>query len=440
MSILHYSIIVILVIMMIIYTASTVEAQNSTNVTIPHNAIKTPNGGWITPLETTDENGRNLTMHYETGMPVSGKLNPGPPPDPLFLTDSRGNIDNFFTAHQILIRADVYPQSSARTATVEINMSSDTGFAFDDKKHLVFTPNATHVQQAIWQFLPTKAGNYTIEKISNGVHVSSVSFSVFDSKTGSKYPVVVSPLKQFRWGILPENIQCRDDFELIFKTDDDSPACVMSKTASNLGQRGWEIMTSLTTQKASMVQNTSTNVCGQFFTAPSGRNQSTVPVLLMKSNSTACTRLTYKIYSDYKNCNGQICQNMITFDTLHIGDLHYEKNDGSFSITPGKDYTNSFNITTIPGTVDLANYPVGTSFTVTYIIKPLPNATGFYDQSIPRLACESYPLAVGYAADKVNASSFSYIDQLNPPCVAGVYTLVGVEISGMTYKQVILPP
>ncbi|MDE1843381.1 MAG: hypothetical protein KGH95_07010, partial [Thaumarchaeota archaeon] len=239
MSILHYSIIVILVIMMIIYTASTVEAQNSTNVTIPHNAIKTPNGGWITPLETTDENGRNLTMHYETGMPVSGKLNPGPPPDPLFLTDSRGNIDNFFTAHQILIRADVYPQSSARTATVEINMSSDTGFAFDDKKHLVFTPNATHVQQAIWQFLPTKAGNYTIEKISNGVHVSSVSFSVFDSKTGLKYPVVVSPLKQFRWGILPENIQCKDNFQLIFKTDDDSPACVKPDTAKKLIERGW---------------------------------------------------------------------------------------------------------------------------------------------------------------------------------------------------------
>ncbi|MDE1814917.1 MAG: hypothetical protein KGI05_09690, partial [Thaumarchaeota archaeon] len=82
---------------------------------------------------------------------------------------------------------------------------------------------------------------------------------------------------------------------------------------------------------------------------------------------------------------------------IFIRNLHYEKNDGSFSVTPGKDYTNSFKIMTMPDTVDLANYPLGANFTATYIISPLQNATGFYDQSIPRLVCERYPLAVGYA-------------------------------------------
>ncbi|MDE1873477.1 MAG: hypothetical protein KGH99_08385, partial [Thaumarchaeota archaeon] len=108
-----------------------VFAQNVTNSTssMPSNAIRTQNGGWVTPLQTTDQNGKNLTLHYETGVPVTGYANPGPPPDPIFLTDSKGNIDNFFTNHQILLRADAWPESpDTRTIDVEINMTSDTGF------------------------------------------------------------------------------------------------------------------------------------------------------------------------------------------------------------------------------------------------------------------------------------------------------------------------
>ncbi|HKU33358.1 MAG TPA: hypothetical protein VJR22_05890 [Candidatus Nitrosotalea sp.] len=195
------------------------------------------------------------------------------------------------------------------------------------------------------------------------------------------------------------------------------------------------LLTNNTTNKI-----TSKSVCGQFYAAPENLRQSnTVPVLLMQSNSTACTRLTFTITSNYKDCNGKICQNIVSLDsTLHIGNLHYEKHDNMFSVSSGKDYTNSFNITTIPHTIDLDNHPIGTNFTVTYVIKPLSNATGFYDQSIPKLACERYPLAVGYPADHVNASNFSYIDTLNPPCASWVYTLSRVEISGMDYKQVTL--
>ena len=47
-------------------------AQNITNSTIPPNAIKTPSGGWVTALQTHDESGNNLTIHYETGISSSG--------------------------------------------------------------------------------------------------------------------------------------------------------------------------------------------------------------------------------------------------------------------------------------------------------------------------------------------------------------------------------
>lgn len=237
-----------------------VFAQNVTNFTssMPSNAIRTQNGGWVTPLQTTDQNGKNLTLHYETGVLVTGYANPGPPPDPIFLTDSKGNIDNFFTNHQILLRVDAWPESpDTRTIDVEINMTSDTGFAFDDKKHLIFEPNATHMKQIIWQFIPTKVGNYTVEKFSNGIHTSSTFFSVSDLKSGSNYPVLVSPLRQLKWGIVPENIQCQTNFVLILKSEDGSPACVKSDAAQKLMKKGWakEIVSSTSITKISQTKN-----------------------------------------------------------------------------------------------------------------------------------------------------------------------------------------
>ncbi|MGI0007689.1 MAG: hypothetical protein ACREAR_06800 [Nitrosotalea sp.] len=247
--------------------------------------------------------------------------------------------------------------------------------------------------------------------------------------------MLTHPLNQFKSGVAAKDVTCEQGFSLIFKSEDGTPACVKPDTANILIERGWTIRSNL-----SLTNNMSENVCGQFSTAPGNQTSfNTVPILLVNSNSTACAKLTFTIISDYGDCNGQSCQHLLEFNSmLPIGNLHYEKHGSMISVSSGKDYTNSFKIAAIPETIDLANYPVGANFTVTYIIKPLSNATGFYDQSIPKLACEKYPLAVGYTADQVNASDFSYIDPLNPSCVAGSYVLTGVEISGMDYKEVTL--
>ena len=192
-------------------------------------------------------------------------------------------------------------------------------------------------------------------------------------------------------------------------------------------------------------KNNQTNPSGIDFTCegttvpPPNYRAMMFPVLLMNSNSTACAKLTFTVVSNYKNCNGQTCQSIISFgSTLRIGDLHYESNGDAFGITSGKDFTNSFKITTVPETVDLANYPIGSNFTVTYIIQVLPNATGFYDQSIQMPPCSLYPLAVGYAADQVNSSDFSkgLWNMLNHSCVSGLVQLSTVEISGMNYTEI----
>ncbi len=48
-----------------------------------------------------------------------------------------------------------------------------------------------------------------------------------------------SPLHQILNGNLPENIICKPDLDLIFKSTDGSPACVKPKTAEKLVERGW---------------------------------------------------------------------------------------------------------------------------------------------------------------------------------------------------------
>ena len=50
-----------------------------------------------------------------------------------------------------------------------------------------------------------------------------------------------SPLKQFRTGIKLSDIKCKEDFMLITKHEDNSPACVTSNTAIALTERGWTI-------------------------------------------------------------------------------------------------------------------------------------------------------------------------------------------------------
>lgn len=181
--------------------------------------------------------------------------------------------------------------------------------------------------------------------------------------------------------------------------------------------------------------------CGQFQTVPPTDGFRTVPVLIMASNSTACAELTFtNNYHPYVS-NGSSSPSIFTpSGLLQIGNYNVTTNKQSFGISAGKDFTNLFQIDTVPQSVNLANLSEGSNFTVIYIVRPLPNAAGFYDHSLPRPLCEHYPLAVGFSADEVNSSDFSFINPLGPLCERGPALVDSVEISGMNYKLITLKP
>ncbi len=258
-----------------------------------------------------------------------------------------------------------------------------------------------------------------------------------------------SPLKQFKSGVAAKDVQCNYNMKTIIKKSDGSPACVRPESVSKLLIRGWAMLSLKDFgvnpgRGPDSLSNISENNCGQFYTiSTKPHNGTTVPVLLMNSNSTGCARLTYTINYNYDNTsNGRIAwPRVANFSFLHIDTLKYTSNGDSFGVTSGKDFTNSFKITTVPETIDLANLPIGSNFTVTYIIKPLSNATGFYDESLPKPVCTNYPLAVNYNADQVNSSDFSkgLISMQDHSCFNMPYELSGIEISGMSYKEITLP-
>jgi len=51
--------------------------------------------------------------------------------------------------------------------------------------------------------------------------------------------IILSPLKQLKNDILPQDIKCKEDLILTIKISDGSPACVKSETKAKLIERGW---------------------------------------------------------------------------------------------------------------------------------------------------------------------------------------------------------
>jgi hypothetical protein len=205
-----------------------------------------------------------------------------------------------------------------------------------------------------------------------------------------------------------------------------------------------------TASVADTQQITTENGCGQFNALPEQHERFTVPVLLMDSNSTGCFKLTFTV-GDTGNSDHTYRLAILRQELdFHIRDSNVTMHGKLFSIAPGKDYTKSFEISNISQTVDNSansqigndpvNYPAGTNFTETYTIKALPGAKGFYDYSIPGPICSHYPLAVGYAADQVNASDFSKVNPFGQMCMNLPFKIVAVHVSGMSYKQLQLEP
>jgi hypothetical protein len=81
--------------------------------------------------------------------------------------------------------------------------------------------------------------SYGIQNASNSTSLSrSFLFTIHDNNTGTK-TAIETPLKQVKLGISPNDVKCNAGMQLVFKTEDKSPACVKPQTVEKLVARGW---------------------------------------------------------------------------------------------------------------------------------------------------------------------------------------------------------
>ncbi len=106
---------------------------------------------------------------------------------------------------------------------------------------------------------------------------------------------IPDPLKQFRSGVLPDDIQCNTNLVLIFKMENNFPACVRPQTAQNLVEYGW-------------AKNQTNN--GTLITLGEGQREG--PLLLQKILPDNIQGLDFRQYPLATNVGYPI--------TLHIGD------------------------------------------------------------------------------------------------------------------------
>ena len=79
----------------------------------------------------------------------------------------------------------------------------------------------------------------SLEELELGDLVQSSSSTQTD---GFEYEKI-SPAKQIYFGVLPEDVKCRESLVLVLKSSSNSPACVKPETISKLIERGWAEMT-----------------------------------------------------------------------------------------------------------------------------------------------------------------------------------------------------
>lgn len=347
---------------------------------------------------------------------------------------NNATLDVNTSSGQVVITGTVYA-SFSNPVVLKIQNPKGTLIAIDQLKpasdgtfSTTFGPSAR-----LWSV----PGNYTVTVSSNTQELGKTVF--YFNGTNSPFPSLprgintmgrLLPLEQFKRGTAASDVKCNDGLLLVIKAEDGTPACVKPDTAQKLMEKGW------TREVGTSNLNVDSSCNGTIILSPN-YHAMMFPVLLMQSNSTSCVKLTYTVIRPYGVSEDGVSWPRNETVPLQISDLNYEGNANEFGITQGKDYTNSFNITAFPKMIDHANYPVGSNFTVTYLIQPLPNATGFYDQSAPMPLCFRYPLAVGHTAEQVNSSDFSkdLFIMLNHSCMRGQDELVGVEVKGMSYTE-----
>ena len=138
-----------------------------------------------------------------------------------------------------------------------INVYRDNVLWKTTTKETGIAPSTSHSEWQLPQtfFFNELPGKYKLVLITNNVETLVYEFLVIqikgDFEKNNLDPTLkpdlissdskLSPLKQVTNGVLPKDVSCKENMQLILKISNDSPACVTITTAEKLIQRGWKL-------------------------------------------------------------------------------------------------------------------------------------------------------------------------------------------------------
>jgi len=183
----------------------------------------------------------------DTSIPPLTRGMPGPT---LRITDSHGNsLDHLFVNEKVWIDFDIsngYDEEQILSYHLEIT-NSQNELIHTESLLIPLLPYQTFDEDFSW--IPKDLGDHTVtaKVFTNAVNSDwffpfvSTTIEVFlnQESFAEKSQLYFSPKKQLELGIAPENVVCNDGLQLIFKSSNNSPACVKPETAEKLIERGW---------------------------------------------------------------------------------------------------------------------------------------------------------------------------------------------------------
>lgn len=94
----------------------------------------------------------------------------------------------------------------------------------------------------LWNAFDAKVDPPEMESITDGIIAEFVEITGIESKQSEHMMEAfghLAPLKQIKEGIAPQDVKCKEDFELVFKASNGEPACVSPASAAKLATIGW---------------------------------------------------------------------------------------------------------------------------------------------------------------------------------------------------------
>src|SRR2546428_9798850 len=179
-------------------------------------------------------------------------LPPHWPSSHIYITDTNESSPYIpLTDHTTIFHDDDVWNTSTQPRDVHVTLTiqdQDTGQQVFNQTQSLQMKACSGPESVKWRFVPTQIADYHANLSDNRGTVGMIFYSMLDA---TKSQTVSSPLEQLRFGIDSHNVVCKQDLQLVIKSEDGFPACVTKQTAQILVERGWGTIIGSATHQAS---------------------------------------------------------------------------------------------------------------------------------------------------------------------------------------------